>query len=235
MSNFVSRNIWDIIQSFGVVITLIFSVIAFVQSKASNIIAKESNLKAEESNTIADEAKKISLIELAPAVIGEKIKVTSKSWSELRNETTFDFQNVLLDSYEEGNDYDIIGIELINKGAGIVTEVTIDKIIFYSGNEYSVQTEEDNPTYIYNDTIKCTKDILLLSGDKVEINILFNNKDNNLMEFMQGVENGVLHLELTINSINNITYREKFICYYVTTNTNELIIDRKTVNIDLVS
>jgi len=235
MGDFFQTNIWNIIQAFGVAITLIFSVAAFVQSRFSNKIAKASNLKADESNKIADEAKKISLIELAPAVIGERIKVTSKNWYELRNETTFDFQNILLDSDEADNEYDIIGLELINKGRGIVTEITIDKILFYNGNEYSVQTDEENPVYIYNDTLKCTKDILIIPDGKVEINILYINKYTNLMDFIEEVENGVLQLDLTIKTINNVTYIETYICYYSITDINEIIIDRKTIKVEVVS
>lgn len=242
--NFFCENIWDIIQSLGILAAIIFSAIAAVQTKKANAssnkaneIAKKANLSANEANEIAKKAngtagecKNISLAEFAPAINIETIKIDSKKVCELINETTFDFQAILINSDNQYEEYEIIELEFVNSGKCIVTGIKINKVISYIGNEYSLDREEDTHGFKWDD-LKNSKEMFLNVEKNIKVNLLNKYEDYNLNEFIQEAKYGVLTLELEINVINNICYIETITCYYSVDDDNNIKINRKTIDV----
>jgi hypothetical protein len=218
----------DIIQSIGVVASIIFSLIAFIQSLLSNKRVKIAQHMAEEANKLANTANEISQKALddssknyIPLIeFTNDIKVIQKDIHTLRNEITFDFDNVLFDG--ESDEITCISAEIQNVGGGIVTGIKIKEFLIQEGNEVSIdiRSQEELDTLCYIQECECERKFILKALQRTNINFIVTD---NVMErensdlkwaeeriniFLNQYNNFMISMSLEIQSINNSLYEE---------------------------
>lgn len=220
----------DIIQSIGVFATIIFSLIAFIQSLLSNKRVKIAQRMAEEANKLANTANEISKKALndssknyIPLVkFINDIKVTRKDIHTLRSEITFDFDDVLFDG-EIDDEFTCISAEIQNIGGGIVAGIKIKEFLIQEGNEVSIdiRSQEELDTLCYIEECECEKKFILEALERININFIVTN---NIMErentddlgwaedriniFLKQYNNFMISMSLEIQSINNSWYEQ---------------------------
>lgn len=232
MSFFKSVTISDCLQFFAILITLIFSIISFVQSILSK---KESKRATEIANDSLMEAQKSNM----PAIIFcDEIKATMKTRYELCNEITFDFSDSLLDMGEnsiEGLGQDdkrmCITAKIKNIGGGVSTGITISNFFIQNGNKITLnenaQFEADCLTLIEN--TDCLESFILQPQEELNINLIITDHvieklmvegedcdkkatEERIEKFINETDNFYVSMNLNIRSINNFRYNQDSLC-----------------------
>lgn len=221
-------EIKDIIQSIGVFATIIFSSIALIQSLISNKRVKIAQHMAAEANRLAKDANDISkkalddssknyipLIEFI-----NDVKVVRKDIHTLRNEITFDFDDVLFNG--EHDEIICISAEIQNVGGGIVTGIKIKEFLIQEGNEVSIdiRSQEELDTLCYIQECECERKFILNTLQRTNINFIVTDsimeRENSDWEwaeeriniFLNQYNNFMISMSLEIQSINNSFYEE---------------------------
>lgn len=252
----------DIIQSIGVFATIIFSLIALVQSvnsKKDAIVASEnadkanilsekaneaskdsikeahiSNEKAENANELAKKALDESRKNFMPVVrFTSKFNIVQKSIFSLRNEVTFDFNDLILDRYnsyaetifEEEDEVVCVEVEIENCGNGIITGIQIMDFFIQSGNKVSidVRSQEEVEALCHFKECSCEEEFVLIPGEKIVVNFVVtknvmdrNNSDfllaqDYIEEFVNKYDNIMISMSLEITSINKSIYQQDYL------------------------
>lgn len=198
-------SVVDIIQAIGVIATIVFSLIAFIQSLLSkndskkanelaekaNNISQDANMKAEKANVIAEESLNEIEKSYMPIVrFTKEVHVEKKDIFTLRNEITFDFYNVTFDIFNnfqgvfespesDENEITCISAEIENCGNGVITGIEIKNFFIQSGNKVSIdrssQEELEALCYIDEKECNCTQEFILAPKEKVTVNFMITN------------------------------------------------------------
>ena len=186
----------DVIQSVGVIVTIIFSIIGIVQSKKSNELANTANNKADQANElsnqandIAKEAIKDSKKDYMPLIrfVG-KLEAKTKSLSTLMNENTFDFDDMLIKMLadEESQEYEqeeyeqkeLVCIEATveNCGTGIIKGMMINSLFIEQGNKVmmDVRSQKEELDCLCDIKNKFKEWFILKPKEQVVINFLIS-------------------------------------------------------------
>ena len=219
----------DIIQSIGVFATIIFSLIALIQSLLSNKRVKVAQQMAEEANKLANTANEISQKALNDSSKNyiplikfiNDIKVTRKDIHTLRSEITFDFDSVLFDG-EIDDEFTCISAEIQNIGGGIVAGIKIKEFLIQEGNEVSIdlRSQEELDALCYIEECECERKFILEALEETTINFIVTNnimeRENSDLEwaeeriniFLEQYNNFMISMSLEIQSINNSWYEQ---------------------------
>ena len=234
-------SIVDIIQSVTAVLAIGISVIGIGQSKKANKVAEKSNDIAEKANVAAQKALVDSQKDYMPLVrFCDKINVVSKSIKMLRNEITFDFEEQILDLYNNSLELDdivylndreeseifCITTKIQNCGSGIITGMKITGFAIQSGNKIAmdIRSQEELETMCCNFKIDCKEDFVLLPEEDVTINFIVVDtiKERHSCEtlddvkayihkFVQENDNITISMSLELDSINDTSYKQEFL------------------------
>lgn len=249
-------SIVDVIQSISVVITIILSIIGIIQSGKSNKFARKANDKADESNELSKEANDIArkanvLSKCANNNAEEALKdskkdymplvrfvggvdVVTKTIKELRNENTFDFDEIVLScidyddtdmSYSESSELVCIEANIENCGTGIIKGMRINKFFIQEGNKISIKIEsQEELDNLCNIEKECEEWFVLKPEEKTKINFMIskNLSDNMQYEDLYEAQNGInnffnkydnimIGMDLHIFSLNDTSYEQDFL------------------------
>lgn len=200
----------DVIQTIGVISTMVISIIALLQSNKSNKISKKANNLSKEANALSDEANKTSKEanalsfevyrdtqkEYMPIItFAKNIEVKEKSILELTNEITFDFFNTIEQVLDNKDDFDVyekfkcICVTIENIGKGFVTGMSIEDLKIIFGNEILIFNDLENDLDIKPVCYlkkKAERLFILKPDNTTEINLLVS-KDFAKPEDMEGM------------------------------------------------
>lgn len=258
----------DVIQSIGVLATIIFSFIALLQSikskkdaiaasesaKKANYLSEKANEEAHISNVKSEKANEEARIsnekaenanELAKKALDDARKgfmpivrftsqfnIVQKSVLSLRNQVTFDFDDLLLDINNTYADIDFeedevvcIEAEIENCGNGIITGIEIKDFFIQSGNKVSidVRSQEEVDALCHFKECTCEEEFVLLPGEKNIVNFIVtknvmerNNSDfywaqAHIEEFVEEYDNIMISMSLEISSVNKSIYQQDYL------------------------
>lgn len=223
---FIDMSTVDIIQSVGVLITIIFSVIGIIQSQKANVAAQKALVDSQKDY--------MPLIRFC-----HEVDVVSKSIKMLRSEITFDFEKQILDLYNNDLELDdlmyikdredselfCITTKIQNCGSGIITGLKIKGFSIQSGNKVAmdIRSQEELETMCYVES-ECKEEFILLPKEEVTINFIIVNaiKDRHGFEtlkdakayvhtFLQDYDNITVSMSLELDSINDTSYKQEFL------------------------
>lgn len=178
------------IEMICVVIGVLVSIVALIQSRKSNNLSARANALSEEANVLSEEAKELSkeANELSQEALADSqkdylpiiifqdtIKVVKKDFTTLCNGITFDFDENLL-SGEEYGEYVCVCAKIRNIGEGFLTGIRIKEILIKSGNQITNDNKypfsDENDQLLYKNNCNLWQ-FFVLSKEDNEIEIYF--------------------------------------------------------------
>lgn len=168
----------------------VISSVANIISSGAEIIIETKKLKDEQKDYMP-------MIKL----VGN-IEVQSKAAQELRNEVTFDFDDVLIDSDEDEMEFDLeellegldvdkyidnekvcVTIEIKNCGNGTINGINIKQFIILASDSVSIYSDEEKDYLCFVDK-SCKRGITLLPQESKKVNFIITKrvKENEMYE-----------------------------------------------------
>ncbi|EES49388.1 hypothetical protein NE172_15045 [Clostridium botulinum] len=182
-------EIKDVIQSIGVITTIIFSLIALVQSLLSKKKSKMAEERAEKANQLSNEANNLANTALnesrkdyMPLIkFVDGVEITEKDINILRNEITFDFYDAFFNTDIDKNTFICISTKIKNIGKGIVTGIKIQDFFIQSGNKVLIDSRSDEPieSLCFIKKCECEQQFILDGSEETIINFIITD---NIME-----------------------------------------------------
>lgn len=225
-------EIKDIIQSIGVITTIIFSLIALVQSLLSKTKSKMAEERAEKANQLSNEANNLASVALnesrkdyIPLIkFVDGVEITEKDINILRNEVTFDFYDVFFNTDINNDTLISISAKIKNIGNGIVTGIKIEDFFIQSGNKVLIDSRSDEPlkSLCFIEKCECEQQFILEESEETIINFIitdnvmemeqtnnFDYAENRIKKFFGNYDNFMISMSLEMQSINNSEYQQK--------------------------
>lgn len=225
-------NIADSIQSIGVIATIIFSLIAFIQSLLSKKdsakakeIAENSNILSNTANGISKKALNETSKDYMPLIrFVDEVEVTKKSRDTLRNEITFDFEGKLYDA-DIDEEITCISAKIENIGKGLATKIKIGELFIQEGNKVAIdiRAQEELDTLCYIEKCECEQKFIFNSCEKSIINFIITDNvmerensdlewaENRITKFVNEFDNFMISMSVDMKSINNSEYKQEYL------------------------
>jgi len=216
-------SIADIIQSIGVLTTIIFSIIALIQSMKSKRDSNNAEKIAEEANRLSQKALDDTRKDYMPLIkFINCLKVTKKNMDILRNEITFDFDELMF-NYYDSNEITCISVEIENIGKGIITGIKIEDFFIQEGNKVLIDTRNqgDLETLCYIEKCQCEEKFILNTSERTIINFVITNSvmernnsdfewaEDRIESFFKEYDNIMISMSLEIQSLNDSKYKQE--------------------------
>ena len=162
-----------------------------------------------------------------------QFNIVQKSVLSLRNQVTFDFDDLLLDinntyadiDFEEDDEVVCVEAEIENCGNGIITGIVIKDFFIQSGNKVSIdeRSQEEVDALCHFKECTCEEEFVLIPGEKNVVNFIVTknvmDRENSdfqwaqeyIEEFVKKYDNIMISMSLEISSVNKSIYQQDYL------------------------